>query len=307
MKLFLTKTWGWYPEGYPTFGFSKEGARDNFLRQSAPGDWIVIAGTRSDPTLPEEQGKLLGMCQVGRDKVDADAIMKMIGTPLSDLEVDENGIYIWRWAMPIVKAVYFTDPKPDLRDIAGSYIPGQEWAVYARDVKKELGQEIFDKLCSLPTRPAEIKQIPILEREAVYAKTMELHRKYGLSGPPPSGTRSGSQREMGLGYAYAFLLRGGKYGDAIKIGSSYDPDQRLKKLNAEIRPHLTGCKWTQLIYQVFPSETYAYRFEQLLLRRLRDMLIPGDREVIRSNLMDFNRVWVDTLYGKHWTEELNVK
>lgn len=67
-------------------------------------------------TEPSERGKLLGMCQVGHEKVDADAVLRAIGTPLRERSLGPDGRYIWRWALPITKAVYF-DPQPDLRDV----------------------------------------------------------------------------------------------------------------------------------------------------------------------------------------------
>lgn len=305
-RLFLTKTWGWDPERYPTFGFSEEGARDNFLRQASHGDWIVIAGTRSDPTEPSERGKLLGMCQVGHEKVDADAVLRAIGTPLHERSLGPDGRYIWRWAMPIIKAVYF-DPQPDLQAVLGSYLPGQVWALYARDVGKELGPEAVRQLLALSTKPALIAQIPLLEREAAYSQAMTLQKKYGASGPPPSTSRRGSEREEDAGFAYAFSLVGSKVPGAIKIGSSRNPQDRLKALNAQIRPHLTGCEWKFRTCQAFASETYAYRFEQMLLRQLRNKLIPGDREVVGMPFEDLLTAWVDLFFSKAWADETFVE
>ena len=298
-KLFLTKTWGWSPETHPTFGFSEEGQRDNFLRQASHGDWIAIAGTRGAPTATHEQGRLLGMCQVGHEKVDADEIMRAIGTPIRPESLDGRGRYIWRWAMPITKAVYF-DPQPDLRDVVGSYLSGQVWAAYARDVSRELGPPMVQKIMELPTRPAQIAKAPLLDKEVAYSEAMALQKKYGPTGPPPSANRSGSERELGLGYAYAFSLVGGKVGKAIKIGSTRDPKERLKQLNAELRHHLTGCEWKPQLVQIFTSETFAYRFEQMLLEKLRNHLVPGDREVVAMSFDDLLSTWTDMFCSKQW-------
>jgi len=127
---------------------------------------------------------------------------------------------------------------------------------------------------------------------------MALQRKYGASGPPPSATRSGSERELGVGYAYAFSLIGGKVTGAIKIGSTRDPQDRLKQLNAELRPHLTGCEWKFRLGQIFPSETHAYRFEQMLLHQLHDRLVPGDREVVAVPHQELQDAWSSLFFGK---------
>ncbi len=303
-KLFLTKTWGFDPEHYPTLGFSHEGARENFLRQASHGDWITIAGTKGEPTVPQEQGRLLGMCQVGHEKVDADAILRAIGTPLSPHMLDNQGYFIWRWAMPITQAVFF-DPQPDLKDVLGSYLPGQVWAAYARDVGSELGIEAVEAILSLATKPCAIAKVPQLEKEAAFSQAMTLHRRYGSSGPPPTEKRAASERELGVGYAYAFVLLESKVPGAVKIGSTKDPQERLVTLNKELRPHLTGCRWEPRLGQIFPSETLAYRFEQLLLRHFRDRLVPGDREVVTVPVAELERAWTDLLFSKAWAAELD--
>lgn len=304
-KLFLTKTWGWSPETHPTFGFSKEGARFKYLREARPGDWIVIAGTKGQPTDPHEQGRLLGMCRVGHEKVDGAAIMAAVGTELTEAELDEDGHYRWPWAMPIVEAVRFS-PQPDTQEIIGSYLAGQEWAAFALNVEERVGTEAVARILALPSVPCEIARIPMLDKEVAYSEAMALQRKYGASGPPPSAIRSGSERELGVGYAYAFSMVGGKIGNAIKIGSTRDPQERLKQLNAELRPHLTGCEWKFRIGQIFPSETFAYRFEQLLLAQLRDRLISGDREVVAMSFDDLQNAWTNMLFSKQWTLPVDV-
>lgn len=59
-----------------------------------------------------------------------------------------------------------------------------------------------------------------------------------------------------------------------------------------------------MMRQVFPSETYAYRFEQLLLRRLRGRLIEGDREVVAISQRELDLAWGAILFGKAWTTAL---
>jgi hypothetical protein len=243
------------------------------------------------------------MCRVGREKVDAAAIMATLGTELSDDEKDENGRYRWPWAMPIVEAVRF-DPQPDTEQVLGSYLPGLDWANYAIEIEPRLGRAAVDAILSLPRTECEIASVPVLDREKVFAETLVLQRRYGPSGPPPSAHRSASDREMGLGHAYAFSLAGGKVRDVVKIGSSSDPDERLAQLNAEIRPHLTGCRWKPMMRQVFPSETYAYRFEQLLLAQMKGRLVEGDREVVAITEKDLRQVWSAILAGKEWTTAL---
>ncbi|WP_395015404.1 GIY-YIG nuclease family protein [Dongia sp.] len=301
-KVFITKAWGWNPETHPTFGFSSEGGRAKFLRESGPGDWLVVAGTKNDKTETDEQGHLLGMCQVGHQLVNADTIMKALGADPSGPEFHPNGAYRWPYAMPVLKAVRF-NPQPDTKTILGSYLPGQEWSAFAIDVERRFGQTFVDRILALPSDPCELPPLPDLARASALEQALSLRRKNGPSGPPPSGHRGSSDRTLGVGHVYAFKLEGGKVKNAIKIGSSSDVNERQRQLNRELRYHLTGCRWTHGLTQPFPTERQAYQFEQLLLRRFASRIVEGDLEVIAMPFAEFETEWAILLMSKEWATE----
>jgi hypothetical protein len=93
-KFFLTKAWGFSPETYPTLGFNSEGARNKFLKESKPGDWVLMAGTRGEPTHPKEQGKLLGKAQLGTDQIDVEEVLKSIGSEIPPNHYNDDGRYV---------------------------------------------------------------------------------------------------------------------------------------------------------------------------------------------------------------------
>lgn len=302
-RVFLTKTWGWFPERDPTFGFSQEGARSKFLRESTAGDWIIITGTKSPPTDPSEQGRLLGMCRVGKQKVNAAKILEELGRDLFDHELDENGNFKWPWAMPVIEARVFA-PQPDTKEVCGTYFPGQEWAAYAIDLTDRVAPEIIEKILNLPYRDAEVAKIPEIRSAHAYDEANRLHREYGSSGPPPSAQRAASSRDLDVGYAYAFLLTGGKVTPAIKIGSTRDPAARLLQLNRELRTSLTGCEWQAITTQIFPDENFAYQFEQKLLKQLRSNLVSGEREIVKMSVAKMRDAWASLYLSREWVEPL---
>lgn len=302
-KLFLTKQWGFQPEKYPTTGFTVAGARENFLRAAGRDDWIVIAGTKGPPTLQEEQGRLLGMCLLGHEDIDADAILKEIGTELSPREIDEDGFYRWRYAMPILHARRFLkQPElPDLEDIFGSYLPGLEWATYAIDLSERFGPEAIERIRDLPSNPCAIADIPALESERIFGEHLGRKKRGGNTGPPPSTVRRGSQREAGTGVAYLLKLKG-RPDPFFKIGYTHDFLERLATLNKEIRPGVTGCEWEQVKTETFEKETYAHRFEQAVLQRLGDKLVEGENEIVRASQKEIDKVWIEALMDKEWID-----
>lgn len=296
--LFLTKTWGFGPETHPVLGFSTEAGRTNFIAHGGPSDWVVIAGTRGAPTALEEQGRLLGMCRLGRQLLNATSVLEAIGTHISDQERDEHGDYRWPWALPMIEARRF-DPQPDTKELLGSYLQGSQWAAYALPIEEEIGADAVRSIWRLNYVDCTIHEIPELSQQRAFEDSLASNRRDGPSGPPPSHSRRSSERELGEGCAYAFKLVGGRLG-AIKVGCAKDVDVRLAQLNAELRPALTGCSWRVLTTHRFPTETYAYNFEQALLRRLKDQLVTGETEVVLCSEDAFFAAWSAVFSEKTW-------
>ena len=94
-RIFLTKVWGFDPETYPALGFNSEGGRLKFLKESAPGDWVVLAGTRGSPTDSSDQGRLLGKVQLGTEEVDVEEVVRSVGTAIPADHYNEDGQYRW--------------------------------------------------------------------------------------------------------------------------------------------------------------------------------------------------------------------
>src|SRR5437899_4133450 len=92
-KLFLTKVWGFDPETYPALGFNSDGARRNFLRASSHGDWVIFAGTLGEETNVEDQGRLLGMVQLGTEEIDVKAVLESVGYEIPANQYNADGEY----------------------------------------------------------------------------------------------------------------------------------------------------------------------------------------------------------------------
>ena len=108
----------------------------------------------------------------------------------------------------------------------------------------------------------------------------------GKSGPPPSSSRKGAERDLSRGFVYVLTLQG-SVKPAVKIGFTSDLNRRVNTLNKEIHPPLTNCHWEILEYWPFASEREAYEFEQELNLFLRPHLISGEREVFALGAQNF--------------------
>lgn len=296
-KLFLTKVWGFQPEDYPLLGFGTEGGRRKFLRESEPGDWVVLAGTREAPTAVENRGRLLGMVQLGSEQVDVEEVLSLIGSQISDDQYHADGTYRWPFGLPMIEALRFPD-RPDLAETLGSYLSGPQWAAYALDVTDVLGDDARTKLLALPTEPVAIGEAPTIIRQRDKQNALVLNRATGLTGPAPSNTRAESEGSDSAASTYLLELQGKQ--DVWKVGYSADLHERLMTLNRGLVPGVTGYSWKLVLIQKFPTKDQAFRFEQALHERLHPHHVEGDREVYAMPSGDVKHIWVDVFKRADW-------
>lgn len=111
MTLFMKKTWG-FSEPCGPLQFSKRGSRENARRDLQPGDRVVIVGTETDDTDPEERGMILGM-------------MEPTTTPVMSLDFsvrrrrqdyNKDGEYKWPFALALHRA-WRASPKVRFKEI----------------------------------------------------------------------------------------------------------------------------------------------------------------------------------------------
>ena len=299
--LFITKTWGFSPEQIPLIGFSTEEAQNNFLRRSKrdPNTWVAILATNGTETDPSDRGRLLGAVRPSFEKLDSDAVLREEGIVLSETEY-ENGVYRWPWGFPVIDAVRFENP-PHSDKLFGGLLRGQDWALYAIPVTERLGYDKAVEICELATLSIALPKLKAIDRARAYANALGGQR-HGLSGPPPNEGGGGGVRTLGAGYAYAFRLHGGLFGDAFKIGSTADPEARREALNAELRPAVTGCVWKPVLKQHFETIQQAYNFEQRIIAELQEHLVGGEREIVRLSESELQNAWARVLFQKHWID-----
>lgn len=303
IKIFLTKVWGFNPETYPALGFNSKGGREKFLKESSPGDWVLLAGTKGKPTLPEHQGRLLGRVQLGTDQLDVEKVLNSIGTEIPDDHYNDDGKYKWPYGLPMLKAYRFVD-FPDLKTIFGSYLTGMQWASYALDIEQKLGPTASSKVETLKVEEAKIIDAPeiIRQRDRHDALVLNRTKNGGLTGPGPSQSRSESTSNIESGTTYLLQLHyKGKPQDIFKVGYSGNVNERVENLNKGLIPCITEYLWKTVLNQNFPKVQQAYSYEQVLHEQLQQYRVNGELEIYKIELKRIKTVWSEAFYRADWS------
>lgn len=167
MQLFVKKFYGFSPTIVPVITFSQIGSRNSLLARSKPGDRIVYVSVKGDSTLVEaERGKILGMAEIGREKVDT---LDMVPDP-SLLNKDHfvNGKYMWPEGIPMLRAWRFT-PALDRMDIFDKEVIDSQ-ALRSNAVL--LSAEEQEKIMSLSMQELELPHTPLLDHQRARARIL---------------------------------------------------------------------------------------------------------------------------------------
>lgn len=305
-KYFLTKVWGFSPDDYPVLGFPQSGGLEKFLRESTSGDWMIVAGTKGQETATGERGRLLGMMRLGRKVVDVVAVLESLGTPIPPEHRLGDGQYRWPRGLPMIEARRFAG-QPDVAEIFGDYLPGQEWAAFAIDLSGRFPPAVIKRVAELPTEPLNIARSPIIAAQVAVHDALGLHR-LGPTGPGPSDHRAAVERTSTWGFAYALKLVGPSAWrptfPVFKVGRSIDVAKRAEELNSGLLPFVTGFRWQVVMQQRFRDEAEAHAFEQAVHERLRNKLVRDEREVYQLRQGDLEAAWMTVFQSGEWSVAL---
>jgi hypothetical protein len=114
VQVFAKRFWGFDTVRWPIISFGLEANRDALIRASTQGDLIAFIGTQSEPTEPEDRGRLLGLAEIGRLPIDSLDVLDPAN--IRPVHRDASGRLKWPKAMPMLRAWRFPD-KPRATDI----------------------------------------------------------------------------------------------------------------------------------------------------------------------------------------------
>jgi hypothetical protein len=266
MALFAKRFYGFNPGSWPVVSFGQDAYRDGLLRASKPGDWILFVGTMTAETSPDDQGRLLGLAEFGRQTVDTLDVLRPEDIR-SDRDYNERREFRWPKSLPMVRAWTLTG-KPLLKEVLGAQLP-----MNARTMAVLLDAEDAAAVLRLPREAAVVREAPVVRRIRELGDALTGGRP--TTGPVPSswsGTISRSSEVEAWTYALRFGVR-----NVWKIGHAQNLRERLSDINKHVPHEVLNERWVIAYQHKWPTQLAAYEMEQRVLKALRRLGDQGER------------------------------
>lgn len=285
MKLFATRVWGYDPTLFAIASFGSEGLCNHLLKKSDPGDILVFVGTKGHPTLPHEQGKILGYIEFGRDVVNTLDVSYRDAYPPEAFE--KNGALKWPRALVATRAWRVNvDPLPDLVETIG-----RQFTRDATTMAVDLSEEEASQILALP-----VVEVVLPEKKTL----VELRRRnerlghQGRSKGPTPSARGGSGYELGQ-VTQSYIMQFGNR-PCFKVGLSTDVKRRLGEVNKHVPVEVLNEAWKILLTHKWDNEKAAYKMEQAILDALPQEKIIGERVRVPRRVIE--GIWCKYLQGE---------
>jgi hypothetical protein len=281
VQVFAKRFWGFDPATWPIIAFGLEGNRDGLLRESRPGDLVAFIGTKGPPTAVEEQGRFLGLAEIGRSAIDSLSVLNP--EDLDGDAYDARGRFKWPKAIPMLRAWRFL-ARPLVTELLG-------WQfTYEATVRTVLlDEESRGRVLGLQREEATLPDLEVLRRHRVL---IDATRRTGpTTGPVPSSW-SGTISRDASSEATVYAFRFGSL-NVWKIGHAQDVASRLAEVNRHVPFEALGQQWTLAIKQGGLFQTDAYDLEQRVLGLLTTKRTEGERVVCSEQ--ELQTAWIGAL------------
>lgn len=280
MTIFITKVWGFGAPCGP-LQFSTNGWRENALAELKDGDWVVVVGTGDAPTVPGEQGRLLGIMEPTRETVSS------LDFPLETREVDydEQGNYRWPFALHNRQAWMLND-RPLLSEISDRHF-GMNSVLGIVPLTDDEADQVLD------LKRTEVGLLTAVRAMARIEGDEAARRR---ASPPPTTTRSGVMHlRRAPAYTYCMQLIGAER-VSHKIGWAFDFKSRQRQFNQSAMPTLGGIKYETKLTELWNSAREAYQMEQAILDEFSNARHTHNHEVIVGvKYADIQNIWIEIL------------
>lgn len=167
MQLFVKKFFGFTPSIIPVITFSQAGSRDALLKHAKDGDRIVYVAVSTADAEKEDQGKILGMAEIGRSKINSIEMIPDLST-VPRKNFSTNGEFKWPEAIPMLRAWRFTPSVPRLKILKSE-------TVDSRATRKNavlLSEDEKEQILSLPHVEVQLPPSRALSNSRLRSKAL---------------------------------------------------------------------------------------------------------------------------------------
>lgn len=284
VQVFAKRFWGFDPSRWPIISFRLDGNRDALVRASRPGDLIVFVGTQTGEIEPHERGRLLGLAEIGRTKIEAADVLDL--SALKPSAFDKAGRLRWPKALPMLRAWRF-DTLPRVTEVLRAQL------TFEATVRAVL-LDTVDAAAVLALARHELEVVEAL----VVSRQRQLNDALSFAGPSTgprpttwNGTIGRNAEEASFTYAFRFGSR-----DLWKIGHAKDLAARLTAVNKHVPSEVIGEAWSLALQHPWPTEGAAYDMEQRVLTALRAPSSVGERVACSKRTLE--SAWSASLIGR---------
>jgi hypothetical protein len=283
VQIFAKRFWGFSPQSWPIISFGLEANRDALIKASQPGDLIAFIGTQTEPTIVQDQGRVLGLAEIGRLPIDSLDVLDRAA--LTSESFTTSGEFKWPKSLPMLRAWLFPS-RPRVIDTF------KEQLSYEATVRAVLlDAEDHGALLKIPREAVALSDAPIIKQQRELAFALSFGATHG---PPPTSW-SGEVSKDASAAALTYALRFGKR-DLWKIGYAQDVNARLADINKHVPHEVINEHWTSALTQKWPSQTAAYEMEQRVLALLTKYRTVGER--VGCTEHELQNAWINAMMGR---------
>jgi len=268
VTIYFTKVWG-FGEPVGPLQFSSSGWRQNAREVLKEGDLVVLVGTQSSPTLPDEQGHLLGIVEPSTLPV-MSLDFEMATRPE---DFGPTGEYKWPYGLLNKRAWRLVD-RPRLKEISE-----RDFAMNSALGIVAFTEEEAGKIRAL--RRSEMRIIePILSaRRRIERVTTG---RTSMNAPVPTTTRRGVMH-MRRAEAYTYAMEiSGAVKPSFKVGWAFDYADRQRTFNKASLPELGGVRYVSRLFKEWETAKDAYLMERRLLDVFKEKRALSNSEVLQG-------------------------
>lgn len=223
---------------------------------------MVFLGTQRSPTEPQDQGRILGIAEIGPTPVDTTEVLDE--SAVRDFGPDAIATKKWPKALLMVRAWRILE-KPLVTDALREQLSFQA-TVRAVLLDTEDAAAVLD----LRVDEVPLPDTPLFRNHRAASDALRP-----TTGPVPTSWAGAVARDAAVvatTYAFRFGVR-----DIWKIGHAQDARARLKEVNAHVPHEALGERWSIVYEQTWPTQIAAYLMEQRILNSMPQRRTKGER------------------------------